>query len=404
MPLTSAAVEPSLPRRWLGLAAFYATSFAVLAIYMQFFPVWLTDARGLSGADVSLVLSGQTLARTIAGPFWSHRVDRSGRPRAVLQLLSVASLVSFLAFALCGSVGLLWGVAFVFGCLYPPMHPIVDALAVGEAHRAGFAFGRVRMIGSLSYLLVILGTGQLLSFVAVDAVFGLLVASLGATALASALLPRGHAGDVPPEPLPWWSLLRSKPFVLLLAASALIQGSHALFYNLSTVYWKLHGIPEGIAAGLWAEGVVAEIVLFGFAREALDRFRPTTLMMWGGIAAVVRWIALGWSTNVFVLAAFNWLHAGSFALTYLGALRALERRVPAHQRATAQGLLGAASSGIGMSVAALAGGFAYERWAGRAFFVMAALALFGTGLAAMLRHMANRDQRPLHNNTKAPPA
>ena len=122
------------------------------------------------------------------------------------------------------------------------------------------------------------------------------------------------------------------------------------------------------------------------------------------LAAAVRWIVLGMSTDVVVIGAVNWLHAMSFALTFLGALRALERRVPEHQRTTAQGLLGAASSGIGMALASLLGGYVYERWEGRAFFVMAAFAILGTGLVAMLRHMANRDQSPLHSSTSAPNA
>ncbi|MBL8749425.1 MAG: MFS transporter [Planctomycetes bacterium] len=404
MPASSAA-EPGPLRRWFGLAAFYTATFGVLAVYMQFFPVWLKRARSLTEADVAIVMSGQTLARTLAGPFWSHRVDRFGRPRAALRLLAAASLVAFASFWLVRDQWLLWLVAFVFGCLYPPMHPILDALALQQAHRAGFAYGRIRMVGSLSFLLVILAVGWSLRFVAIDAVFVYLVVGLATTTATGFFLPAGEFAPAPPgERVPWWALLRSKPFVLLLAASALIQGSHGTYYNLSTLHWSRHGIADDTAAVLWAEGILAEIVLFAVARRVFDRFRPTTLMAVGGFAAVVRWIAIGVSTDVAVLAAFNWLHSLSFALTFLGALRALERRVPEHQRTTAQGLLGAASSGIGMFVATLVGGVAYERWAGRAFFVMAAFALFGAGLAVMLRHMANKDQRLLARSTSAPPA
>lgn len=399
------AIDPSPLRRWCGLAAFYAASFGVLAVYMQFFPVWLHEVRGLGEGAVTIVLSGQTLARTLAGPWWSHRVDRSGSPRRALLLLAVASLLAFAAFGAVTSLWALWGVAFVFGCLYPPMHPILDALTLHQAQRGGFSYGRVRLVGSASFLALILAVGWLLERSASDIVFVLLVAGLAATAGAGLLLPRGYV-TVGPGAVrePWWALLRSPPFVLLLVCSALIQGSHATYYNLSTLHWNEHGIGKGVAGALWAEGILAEIVLFFVARDGFARFRPTTLLVVGGLGAVVRWVVIGASTDVVVLTATNWLHALSFALTFLGALRALERRVPEHQRTTAQGLLGAASSGIGMVAASLIGGFVYERWAGRAFFVMAALALVGVGFAVMLRHMANRDQRPLHSSTSAPPA
>ncbi|MBL9078806.1 MAG: MFS transporter [Planctomycetes bacterium] len=392
-------------RPWLGLAAFYTASFAVLAVYMQFFPVWLRRERGLTEAQIAVVLSAQTLARTFAGPLWSHGVDRSGRPRAFLRGLALASCAAFAVFGAVDELLLLWAAAFLFGVVYSPMHPIVDALALQEGARGGFAFGRVRLVGSLSFLVVVLVVGAWVEHRGAGIVFGLLLGGLAATVVAGLVLPAGgHAAGAPAVPTRWWDLLRSPPFVWLLVASSLIQGSHALYYNLSTVHWTQHGLGEGEAAWLWAEGVLAEIVVFFVARSSFDRLRPTTVMMLGGAAAVVRWTVLAEVTSFTGLLLANWLHGFTFGATYLGTLRALDRRVPAHQRATAQGLLGAASSGIGMVLAALVGGFVYERWAGRAFLTMAAFALVGIGLCWLLRQKADRAQTPLANSTTAKPA
>lgn len=374
---------------WGRLAAFYAASFAVLGIYMQFFPVWLRDERGLGKAEVALVLSAQTISRTLAGPLWSQRVDRTGRPRAALWWLSLASLVAFALFGQAQSLVGLWLCAFLFGCLYPPMHPILDTLTLQAAQRAGFAYGRVRMVGSLSFLVVILAAGWWLESAPSSVVLWLLLGGLLLTTTASAALP-----DVTTPPAagraPIVGLLRSGPFVLLLVASGMIQGSHATYYNLSTIHWTEHGIGKGTAGVLWAEGVLAEIVLFFYARNSVERWRPTTLLMVGGLGAAVRWLAIGATTSVPLLLATNWLHALSFTCTYLGALRALERRVAPSQRSTAQGLLGAANSGVGMVVCGLLGGYAYDRWQDLAFFLMAAFALGGVLLAFLLRRRADQ--------------
>jgi PPP family 3-phenylpropionic acid transporter len=392
-------------RPWLGLAAFYSASFAVLAVYMQFFPVWLHRERGLTEAQIAVVLSAQTLARTVAGPLWSHGVDRTGRPRAFLRGLALASVAAFALFGGTASLPLLWCAAFLFGAVYSPMHPILDALAIEEGARRGFAFGRVRLVGSVSFLVVVLLAGWWLERAGEAAVFCILLVCLAATAVAGVLLPAGQRALAPASPpTRWWSLLGSGPFVLLLVAASLIQGSHALYYNLSTVHWNAHGIDTTAAAVLWAEGVLAEIVVFFVARGSVERLRPTTVLVIGGLAAVGRWIVLASTTSFAALLAANWLHGLSFGATYLGALRALDRRVPAHQRATAQGLLGAASSGVGMVLGALLGGFGYERWGGRAFLTMAALALAGVLLAWLLRQKAQRHQPPQTSSTNAKPA
>jgi PPP family 3-phenylpropionic acid transporter len=406
MPLMQggAAVKGDL-RPWLGLAAFYSASFSVLAVYMQFFPVWLHQQRGLGEAQIAVVLSAQTLARTFAGPLWSHGVDRTARPRRFLRLLSLGSVLAFALFGGVAGLPLLWSAAFLFGALYSPMHPILDALAIQQGVRHGFSFGRVRLVGSLSFLLVVLLVGWWLERNGTGSVFGILLACLCLTAFAGLVLPRN---ELPPGPPPastrWWSLLRSGPFVLLLLTSSLIQGSHAMYYNLSTVHWNAHGIGQQQAAVLWAEGVLAEIVVFFVARNSFDKLRPTTILMLGGLAGVLRWSVLACTTSFPILLAANWLHGLSFGATYLGALRALDRRVPEHQRATAQGLLGAASSGIGMVLGALLGGFVYERWGGLAFLTMAALAFGGALLAGILRQKASSHQPPLASSTQANPA
>lgn len=389
-PIASRAPRTALAS-WLGLAAFYTASFAALGVYMQFFPAWLHDVQGFGERDIAVVLSALTIARTFAGPLWAQRVDRTGDARAVLRLLAVGSTAAFVLFAWAPSTALAWAVAFLFGCVYPPMHPILDAAAVAVGARHGFAFGRLRMIGSLSFLVVIVAVGAVLERAGSGWVFPILLLALAATAGAAWLVP--SADRAPPAAglgAPALQLLRSRPFVALLVASALIQGSHATYYNLSTVHWNAHGIGKSLAALLWAEGVLAEIVLLFVAKHTVDRLRPTTLMAVGGAAAALRWTVVGATTSLPWLFAVNWLHGLSFAATYLGAIGAIQRRIAPHQRATAQGLLGAASSGVGMVGCGLLGGFAYERFAGGAFLSMAAVAALGVPLAVWLRATAPR--------------
>jgi PPP family 3-phenylpropionic acid transporter len=379
-------------RSWLGFAAFYASSFAVLAVYMQFFPAWLHGAGGLKEAEVSVVMAAQTVARTLLGTYWAHRVDRRGDARPILLGLAAASVGAFALFGVAPGLAGFAVVAFLFGSLFSPMYPICDAAAMQAAAAHGQSFGRMRVVGSSSYLLALLAMGALVQRSGLAPTYGLLLVGTMAMAATALLLPRAPdqrgataAAAAPAAAPPWTSLLAQPGLWLLLGAAALIQGSHATFYNLSTLHWADRGIDASVASIVWAEGILAEILLFWFARTTVDRLRPTTLMLLGAAAAVVRWCIVGATTDVGLLLASGWLHALSFGCTYLGSLRALDRRVPAPLRATAQGLLGAATSGVGMVVGGLAGGFAYDALAGGAFFVMAAFAAIGGWLSWRLR-------------------
>jgi PPP family 3-phenylpropionic acid transporter len=205
------------------------------------------------------------------------------------------------------------------------------------------------------------------------------------------LLPEVRAGEAP---APYRSLagqlaamaaLLARPSVAwFLLGAGLIQNSHLAYYGFGTLYWRTAGIGSATIGWLWAEGVIAEIVLFAAAPALLTRLGPERLVMLGGVGAFVRWVALGLSTDLVLLVPMQLLHALSFAAAHLGAMLYLARQAPAGLSATAQGLYAALPLGIGSGLVYAATGLLFEHWGGNsAFLAMAGLA--GLGTAAMGR-------------------
>jgi MFS transporter, PPP family, 3-phenylpropionic acid transporter len=369
----------------LRLIGFYCASFAVLGMYMQYFPVWL-HGRGCSGRDVTIVLSGQIVARTLAGPLWAQRADRGGRPAAVMRILVLLSCGSFAAFWLLHSRVALFCGAVAFGCAWPPIHSLLDSLALGASLQRGFRYTRVRVWGSIAFLGAVAGGGGILQWLGTSAaVYWLVLAGIVLAVVASRWLPDGPPAQHREGPGPLRALLRNGRFLLFLGSVGLVQGSHAAYYGLSTLHWTEHGISAGTAGLLWAEAVLAETILFSCLRGAFERLRPTTWILLGAAGGVVRWLVLGATVSVPALFLVNWLHAASFGCTYLGSMRFIALRVPGEQQATAQGLLGAASSGVFLALATLLAGQAYAAGGGASFTWMAALATAGGVSALWLR-------------------
>ena len=50
-------------------------------------------------------------------------------------------------------------------------------------------------------------------------------------------------------------------FWVFVISAALLQASHQLYYGFGTLYWRGLGFSDTVIGGLWAEGVVAEILL-----------------------------------------------------------------------------------------------------------------------------------------------
>ena len=98
---------------------------------------------------------------------------------------------------------------------------------------------------------------------------------------------------------------------------------------------------------LWAEGVVAEILLFWQGSRLLTRVGPLGLMMAGAAAGIVRWGLMGLAPGLLPAFALQLLHALTFGATHFGAMNYPVAHRPPGAAASAQALYSGASAGIG---------------------------------------------------------
>ena len=166
------------------------------------------------------------------------------------------------------------------------------------------------------------------------------------------------------------------------ATASALQASHQVYYGFGSLYWRSLGFSPTTIGWLWAEGVVAEILLFWQGRRLLLRLGPVGLMALGGVAGVVRWSLAALAVSLWAVSALQLLHA----LTFGPAIRAmhfLSRSVPPAAAARAQTIYAAISSGAGGGLVMIAAGGLDAAFGGHAYLSMAALS--AAGLLGTLR-------------------
>jgi MFS transporter, PPP family, 3-phenylpropionic acid transporter len=365
----------------LRLGFFYAAILFAAGVQLPFWPIWLST-RGLTASDIGALLAVGQWIKVATNPLAGVAADR-GAPRRVMLLLSLAAVAGFVLFVPArGFAGLLLLGALTSASL-SALLPLGDRLALAAASAGTLDYGRVRLWGSLSFIVATLLTGRLVGSGGDDSVLYLLIAATAVIVAASAVLPGGEVGSRS-HPRTSWRLLTRPTLLLFLLAAALIQGSHAVYYGFGTIYWRGLGLSDGVIAALWAEGVVAEILLFYWGARFLGRFGSLGLLALGGGAGLVRWLAAAVATGVPVLVLLQLLHALTFGAAHLGAMHHLARRLPADQAATGLALYSAIVGGIGQGLILLLAGSLYGRTGGLAYVAMAALAALGTVIAAAL--------------------
>lgn len=385
----------SLPVR-LGL--YYAAIYIGTGASSPYLPVWFAH-RGLSGAEIGLILSLPMLARAFTAPLLAVWAD-SFRLRRTALLWLAAGVA-----ALYGLMALPWGFAwwmvvwFAASSMYASLPPLTDVIVLRRAREDGFNYGWPRGIGSAAFIVANLAVGWLLARGSPEVVLVWMVAAVSAAGLGARLLlppdpvhEEGHTARLADRFAGLGELLRSPGFMVAVVSAGLIQSAHAFYYSFSVLTWKQQGLPESLTGVLWGVGVTVEIVFLWFMEPWRRAMGPVRLLILGGAAAVVRWTILAFAPPLWALFPLQALHALTYAATFIASLQLVERLAGPRNASAAQSLNAALSSGVLAGLATIASGWLFDRWGARGYLLMAAMSL--AGLVGALRLYAVRRAEP----------
>jgi len=363
-------------------SAIYGGFFLTAGIMLPFWPLWL-ESRGLGSLQIGLILALGPWMRVFSNPLIAQVADRSGRPKLVLVILSVLSLIAFISFLPAESFPYILCVSILAAICFPAMLPIAESQVMSSVIKYSLDYGRIRLWGSLTFIIGTLGTGFLIGKNNPDLILILIIFALLLTLLAALIFPREvkERGIYPKNAIV--SILLQPRFILFVISASLLQASHAVYNGFSTLHWKESGIKEQLIGALWVEGVFAEIILFSISGFLIARIGSVKLLAIAGVCGLVRWTVLAQSTDIYALLSTQVLHALTFGAVHLGAMHFIASNAPAGRTATAQGIY-TSISGLIMGLAMVGAGSLYELFRGQAFYAMVLISALGLIMTLIL--------------------
>jgi len=375
------------------LAGFGAAYFFAAGAFMSYWPVWLRD-RGITDAEIGTLFMTRQLVGVAAMLGMGFIAHKLGRLRGLLFGLSAAALVmmggyqisyTFLALLV---VGLLWGV------VWSPIMALYDGVLVNEARARGIVYGRLRLWGSVAFILGTFFTGMAVDRYGPPSV--LFVSLVGIVMLVpfALALPRAAArepGKTHHAPFGVFDLFRNKPFVLFMIGAGFCQSSHAVLYSFGTLTWRSAGIDDVTISLLWGESVAVEILMMVVSGWLLQRIGVCGLIGLGLACGLVRWTGMAFTNDLPVLVVLQALHAGTFAACHLGAMAFIQRALPASGVALGQSIYYALGTGATQAVIYQFAGILYERYGQHAFLGMTVISAVGLVCIVMLSRLWHGD-------------
>lgn len=371
------------------VSAFYVALFLIFGIQLPFLPIWM-KARGLTAEEIGIASALPIVIRIAGVPAVTWIADRLGRSRRVIGTCVAGTTATIAGFLLASGFPGILVLTTLFAFFFAPLLPLMDALALAGQQRTGADYGRMRLWGSVSFIAATLIGGYLLQSFSAESIIWLLLGAALLTAIATIFVPTIEAAPVE-EGLAGSRdarlLLASPIFLLFALASGLAMSSHAVLYVFGSVHWTSLGYGGSFIGLLWATGVCAEVLLFAVSGRVLANVSGPRLLLAGALAGVVRWLVMAFDPAPWILVPLQTLHAATFALTHLGAMRFLHAAVPQSISRLGQGLYSSIGSGLFMSIAMYLSGLVYSAQGRNAYLFMSGLALVGAAAAALLARL-----------------
>jgi MFS transporter, PPP family, 3-phenylpropionic acid transporter len=369
---------PDSRKQLLPFAAMSAAYFAHIGFFNPYLPLWLKD-MGLGLLAISVLTSVQAATRLFAPYAWGALSDRTGER---IKLLRLGAVVAFASACLLWldwgpvGLGLVLLVMFTHTSSMMPMSEAAMAHLVSQG--GGFdtkRYGRVRLWGSLGFLVTVFVAGAWFQAFGMQHFPGWTVFSLGAVLLSAYWLPdlkeAVHADHVH---LPVGPVLRQKPVRWFFAAAFFHVLSHIGIYVFFSLYLDALGYSKTMIGVFWAVSVAVEIVWFFTQSRWLPRL-PLTAWLVACSAAMVLRMALTtlWADVLWVLLLAQAIHALTFAAHHTACIALLSHHFPGRLRGRGQALYTVIAYGFPGVLGGLLGGVLSERWGLQSVFAASVL-------------------------------
>lgn len=374
---------PALPAK--RLAGFYFFYYATVGAFMPYWGPYL-EARGFNAVQMGIAFGLIGITRSFMPVVWGVWGDRAASRMHLIRWAAVASLILFMAIPFAGSIVWIGALMVGYVLFWHALLPQFEVVALNHLNLRGADYSRVRLWGSVGFVVAVLSLGFALDLTGILAL-PYLVGSfwVGMVWLAFRVpdAPAPAAREGQPAPPPLLDVLRRPEVLVLLAVCLASQMSFAPYYNFFTLFLVKHGYSPGAGGFLWALGVIAEIGLFVVMTRLIARVGARPLMIAALGATALRWLltsTLVDSLTVLVLVQLS--HALTFGAYHSVAMHYVQRLFPAALQGRAQAVYNAVAYGVGGSIGSFASGYLWDRVSPEScFLVMAAVALLGTWLA-----------------------
>lgn len=342
------------------LSGYYFFYFAFIGAFSPYFGLYLQSLK-FSAWDIGLLMSQMQLMRLFGPNFWGWLADHYGHRMQIIRLGAVMGLAGFLSLFWLDRLPAMLCAMAVLAFFWSGALPLVEALTFDHLRQSAGTYSRIRLWGSVGFIVAVMSTGYLLDFLPTITVLWACAVILAGILLYAVMLPEAKGHAVARLDSSVRQVLRHSDVRVFLIACFFMSVAHGAYYVFYSIHLDAQGYSKMAVGMLWALGVLAEIGVFMVMGRVARHYSLRVILLACFGAAVVRFVLIGWCApwaGVMIFAQL--LHGLTFGAYHASAIAAINRWFQGAAQARGQALYSSLTFGAGGLLGALISGQTWD--------------------------------------------
>jgi len=263
-------------------------------------------------------------------------------------------------------------ITFLYAVFRAPIISFLEAFTMDVLAGEKKSYGRIRVWGSLSFILTVVVVGKVIDHYAIDLILYLILTGSILQGVLSLKLP-----DLKTKKnsayLTGIRLLLNKQVIVFLCCGLLMLVSHGTYYGFFSIHLESLGYDKMFIGITWSVAVIAEILVMISSRRMLKVLSLKKVLFYSFAAAALRWLALFMFRSPVAILLTQVLHAFSYGTFHIASILYIDRLAPDEAKTVGQAVNNSITYGLGMMAGFLLNGYLYEPLGSYALFGISGL-------------------------------
>lgn len=360
-----------------GVLPYFICYYMCSATYSTYYANYLVG-QGIEKGQIGSIMALSPIIALLVQPIWGIAGDRVKWKNTLLGILTGGTALVLFAGGFVNSTLYAYAVVCSYAFFSTSITPLMETIALESLQKGRYAYGPVRLIGSVAYAVTAPVIGLILAnSYDMAPFFSAMFMGLGLIAVLCMPKVAGH-GHGKKNRANILQLFKHKQLMLLMAFTIVLMLSMSYYNTYFSLYFEEMGASSSVLGLAFFISAMGEVPFLLVGDKVLRKIGAGRVLLLCGAAITLRMLCIGVSTSIPFVLITQVLHGLSIVTMNFTMAKFVNVIVPDELKSSGQMLVSVVGFGIARAVGAWLSGLMVDAIGMRMpFFVSSAVAMAG---------------------------